>query len=64
MEANEGIRTLRREMITGQKLAMLATHKGGQPYASLVAFSASDDLRFLYLVTPRATRKFGNLQSD
>ena len=64
MEANEGIRPLLRELITGQKLAMLATHKGGQPYASLVAFCASDDLRFLYLATPRATRKFGNLQSD
>ena len=61
MEANEGIRPLLRELITGQKLAMLATHKGGQPYASLVAFCVSDDLRFLHSATPRAARKFGNL---
>lgn len=53
-----------RELLGGQKLAVLSTHNGGQPYASLVAFAFSDDLGTLYFVTPRTTRKFSNLQRD
>ena len=39
---------------------MLCTHNAGQPYASLAAFAGCDDMRFLYFVTPRSTRKLGN----
>ena len=64
MEDPEGIRRVLRGLLSTQRLAVLSTHAGGQPYASLVAFACSDDLRFLYFVTPRTTRKFSNLQND
>lgn len=52
------------QLFTGQKLAVLATQHEGQPYASLIAFAASGDLKELYFATPRATRKFAYLQAD
>jgi nitroimidazol reductase NimA-like FMN-containing flavoprotein (pyridoxamine 5'-phosphate oxidase superfamily) len=64
MESDESFRHLLRVLLGGQKLAVLSTHHSGQPYASLVAFAFSDDLRSLYFVTPRTTRKFSNLQRD
>jgi heme iron utilization protein len=53
-----------KELLSSQKLAVLATQQGGQPYTSLVAFAASDDLKELFFATPRATRKFAYLQSN
>ena len=47
-----------------QRLGVLATQAGGQPYTSLVAFSSSDDLKSLLFVTGRATRKYGNIKKD
>jgi nitroimidazol reductase NimA-like FMN-containing flavoprotein (pyridoxamine 5'-phosphate oxidase superfamily) len=64
MESDESFRQLLGELLSGQKLAVLSTHNGGQPYASLVAFAFSEDLGSLYFVTPRTTRKFSNLQRD
>jgi nitroimidazol reductase NimA-like FMN-containing flavoprotein (pyridoxamine 5'-phosphate oxidase superfamily) len=64
MESDGGFRQLLCELLGGQKLAVLSTHHGGQPYASLVAFAFSNDLESLYFVTPRTTRKFSNLQRD
>lgn len=47
-----------------QKLAVLCTQHKGQPYASLVAFLAADDLKKIYFATPNTTRKFANLTQD
>ena len=47
-----------------QRLGVLSTHCQGQPYASLVAFAATEDLRQLVFATPRATRKFSNMTAD
>lgn len=47
-----------------QRLAVLSTQGSGQPYASLVAFVASDDLKYLYFATARTTRKFHHLDVD
>lgn len=44
-----------------QRLAVLSTCGGSGPYASLVAFACSADLRCLYFATTRATRKYANL---
>jgi len=52
------------ELFSSQNLAALSTHSDGQPYASLVAFNASDDLRHIYFATPKATRKYANLTAD
>jgi len=64
MKSTEEIRSRLRDLCTSQKLAVVATQSNGQPYASLVAFVASDDLRHISFVTARTTRKFANLTKD
>jgi nitroimidazol reductase NimA-like FMN-containing flavoprotein (pyridoxamine 5'-phosphate oxidase superfamily) len=53
-----------RALLDSQRFAVLATHSGGQPYASLMAFAATSDLRELIFATERDTRKYANLCSD
>ena len=53
-----------RKLLRTQSLAVLATQNQGQPYASLVAFASSDDLKSLYFATTRSTRKYANLSGD
>lgn len=55
---------LLRTLLNTQKLAVVSTHTAGQPYANLVAFAASDDLKHILFATPRSTRKFENLAVD
>lgn len=50
-----------RLLFNSQKLAVLSTQKDGQPYASLMAFSATDDLSHLLFLTPMETRKYNYL---
>ena len=64
MEANEQFRKLLEELFGSQSLAALSTHHDGQPYASLVAFYADKDLKHIYFVTPKTTRKYANLTAD
>ena len=52
------------QLFASQKLAVLSTQQQGQPYASLIAFAASDDLKELYFATPRATRKYAYLEAN
>jgi len=53
-----------RELFTNQKLGVLSTHHSGQPYASLVAFVGKKDLKEIFFITSRTTRKFANLSAD
>lgn len=62
-ESNSDLTHLR-ELFASQPLAVLSTDGNGHPYASLVAFAVSDDLRRLFFATTRDTRKFANLQSN
>ena len=64
METPAEILNRLRNLFESQKLAVVSTQTGGQPYASLVAFVATDDLRHIFFVTARTTRKFSNLISD
>jgi nitroimidazol reductase NimA-like FMN-containing flavoprotein (pyridoxamine 5'-phosphate oxidase superfamily) len=64
METNEQFRKRLGKLYRSQNLAALSTHQAGQPYASLVAFYASDDLKHLYFVTAKTTRKYANLTAD
>jgi len=64
MEKAEEIQKHLRDLFTSQSLAVLATQNEAQPYASLVAFVATDDLKHIYFVTPKTTRKFANLEAD
>jgi nitroimidazol reductase NimA-like FMN-containing flavoprotein (pyridoxamine 5'-phosphate oxidase superfamily) len=47
-----------------ERLGVLSTCGGQQPYASLVAFGATDDLSHLVFVTLRPTRKYANLVTN
>ena len=51
-------------LLSSRRVAVLATHDHGQPYTSLVAFAATDDLKSLVFATPRATRKYANISAD
>jgi hypothetical protein len=46
------IRSEELKQVVQKVSALLSTHNGGQPYASLVAFALSDDLGSLYFATP------------
>ncbi|MGF1612584.1 MAG: pyridoxamine 5'-phosphate oxidase family protein [Gammaproteobacteria bacterium] len=47
-----------RRLVMAQPYAVLCTQGQSQPYGSLVAFAATDDLRYLLFATPSTTRKF------
>jgi nitroimidazol reductase NimA-like FMN-containing flavoprotein (pyridoxamine 5'-phosphate oxidase superfamily) len=64
MDTNQQFRKRLGELFRSQNLAALSTHHAGQPYASLVAFYAGDDLKHIYFVTPKTTRKYANLTAD
>ena len=64
MDTNQQFRKRLGELFRSQNLAALSTHHAGQPYASLVAFYAADDLKHIYFVTPKTTRKYANLTAD
>jgi len=48
-------------LFDSQRYAVLATDDCGQPFTSLMAFAATDDLRHLVILSDRNTRKFTNL---
>ena len=58
------LESLLQDLLAAQKYAVLATESGGQPYTSLMAFSVSEDLRDLILLTERATHKYANLMAN
>jgi nitroimidazol reductase NimA-like FMN-containing flavoprotein (pyridoxamine 5'-phosphate oxidase superfamily) len=64
MEEREELRIQLKDLFSVQKLAVLSTQSEGQPYASLVSFVATDDLKYLLFATSRATRKYANLAAD
>ena len=64
METSEDIQKHIRDLFASQSLAVLATHNQEQPYSSLVAFVATEDLKHIDFVTPKTTRKFANLTAD
>ncbi len=53
-----------RTLLVRQQLAVVATLTPESPYASLVAFAASDDLRTIMFATTRATTKYRNLSAN
>jgi general stress protein 26 len=64
MAPEQEIKDQIQELFITQKLAVLSTHHNGQPYASLVAFVGKIDLKKIFFVTSRSTRKFVNLSSN
>ena len=64
MKDEKALRQRLKEVFQTQTLGVLCTHNEGQPYGSLVAFAATEDLKSLLFATTRATRKFANLCRD
>jgi nitroimidazol reductase NimA-like FMN-containing flavoprotein (pyridoxamine 5'-phosphate oxidase superfamily) len=51
-------------LFSKQKLAGLATSKGEQPYTSLVAFVATDNLRTILFATDTNSTKYSNVVAN
>ena len=64
MKKVEEKKKILKKLFNAQKLAVLATHSEGQPYANLMAFVATEDLENLVFATSRSTRKFSNMIAD
>jgi nitroimidazol reductase NimA-like FMN-containing flavoprotein (pyridoxamine 5'-phosphate oxidase superfamily) len=64
MDQTTSTRKAVQSLLHHQQLGVLSTVDNDMPYANLVAFATSDDDRYLYFVTPRATRKFANLSAN
>jgi nitroimidazol reductase NimA-like FMN-containing flavoprotein (pyridoxamine 5'-phosphate oxidase superfamily) len=53
-----------RSLLHNQKLAVLGTQERGRPYANLVAFVPTEDLKHIILATAKYTRKYANLKAN
>jgi hypothetical protein len=52
---------LLKKLFSNQLLAVLGTQSKIGPYGNLVAFAATDDLKYILFATTRSTRKYDNL---
>ena len=64
MESPGDLRKQLKALFERQQLGVLSTQTRNRPYASLVAFAATDDLRSFVFVTPRSTRKYANIMAS
>jgi nitroimidazol reductase NimA-like FMN-containing flavoprotein (pyridoxamine 5'-phosphate oxidase superfamily) len=64
MEKRLKLKDTIRQLLDSREVAVLATQGPEYPHACLVAFTATEDLRHLYFVTRRSTRKFENMDHD
>ena len=64
MSTDVEIQPVLRDLFRSQRFAVLATDDEGQPFASLMAFAATEDLRQIVVLTERARRKFANLKAN
>jgi nitroimidazol reductase NimA-like FMN-containing flavoprotein (pyridoxamine 5'-phosphate oxidase superfamily) len=63
MDESEMVKVVN-DLFSSQRLAVLSTQSVEEPYGSLVAFAASEDLRNLFFATARKTRKFANIMAN
>ncbi len=64
MDKDEALELELRDLFRTQSLAVLSTQGHGRPYASLVGFAATEDLKGLLFATSRSTRKYANLMGE
>jgi general stress protein 26 len=60
----ENLDNMLRNLLSTQRLGVLATHNKNQPYTSLVGFAATNDLKNIIFATPKTTRKYANILAD
>lgn len=58
MLSTKQVKSKIKELLSGQKFAVLATHTRDYPYTSLVGFVASEDLSYLIFAVSRESRKY------
>jgi nitroimidazol reductase NimA-like FMN-containing flavoprotein (pyridoxamine 5'-phosphate oxidase superfamily) len=64
MEMDKELKDRLATLLSTQQLGVLSTQYKGNPYASLVAFAATEDSKYLLFATTRSTRKYANMTSD
>ncbi len=64
MNIDQDIQPALRDLFASQRFAVLATDDCGQPFASLMAFAVTEDLRQIVVLTDRHRRKFSNLKTN
>ncbi len=64
MEKTAQLKEFLKDLFSSQRLAVLATQSKTQPYGSLIAFMATEDLKHLLFATTRATRKYANISKN
>jgi nitroimidazol reductase NimA-like FMN-containing flavoprotein (pyridoxamine 5'-phosphate oxidase superfamily) len=64
LKSRTDLRKKLKELFDRQRLGVLSTQKRNRPYASLVAFAVTDDLKRFVFATPRTTRKFINIMAS
>ena len=64
MSTDVEIQPLLQELFRSQRFAVMATNDAEQPFTSLMAFAAAEDLGQIVVLTERATRKFANLKAN
>jgi general stress protein 26 len=52
------------ELINKQRFCVLATADSGHPYANLVSFATTSDLKSILFATKRQTNKYRNISSE
>jgi nitroimidazol reductase NimA-like FMN-containing flavoprotein (pyridoxamine 5'-phosphate oxidase superfamily) len=50
-----------KDLFDKQRVGVLSTQQRNRPYASLVAFAVTRDLKSFIFATPRTTRKYSNI---
>lgn len=63
-EGLAGIEEAIRRLCEEQSFAVLATQGQGQPYATLISFATSPDMKHVVFATPVQTRKYSLIQGD
>lgn len=64
MSTDVELRPVLKDLFRSQRFAVLATDDHGQPFASLMAFAATEDLGQIVVLTERTTHKFANLKAN
>ena len=64
MEHTINIKTHIVDMLRASRFAVLATEGNGQPHASLIAITPTQDIRSLLFATYRNTRKYLNISCN
>ncbi len=63
-ESDQKYESIIRNLLTEQRVGVLATDMDGLPYTNLIAFTVTEDLRSIFFTTLKDTRKFSNIQDN